>query len=45
MMDTLGNIQRQRGANGQHYSTTGMQIKPPRHIVWSTDTVDLSDPI
>lgn len=20
------------------------RIKPPRHIVWSTDTVDLSDP-
>jgi hypothetical protein len=21
-----------------------MKIKPPRHIVWSTDTVDLDDP-
>jgi hypothetical protein len=21
-----------------------MQIKPPRHIVWSTDTVDMTDP-
>jgi len=21
-----------------------MQFKPPRHLVWSTDTVDLSDP-
>ena len=21
-----------------------MKIKPPRHIVWSTDKVDLSDP-
>lgn len=20
-------------------------MKPPRHIVWSTDTVDLSDPV
>lgn len=21
-----------------------MQIKPPRHVVWSTDTIDLADP-
>ncbi|MCP4428323.1 MAG: hypothetical protein GY803_27870 [Chloroflexi bacterium] len=31
-------------AIGKHDSLPYRKISPPRHIIWSTDIVDLSDP-